>query len=133
MISNIHIENFALIKNQTIGFWSGLNIVTGETGSGKSILAKAISGIFGEEIGNEQIMHGENTIRIQCELELSSKKCLAIKEMTDIDAEENTYIISRTVQNVGKNRARLNGSIISMSTLKQIGDMVFDFHILARP
>lgn len=128
MIKTIHIENFALIKNQTVEFEKRLNIVTGETGSGKSILAYAISGVFGYEISTDQILHGCESLKIQCEIELSEKKCGEIFGLTDIEAEHGTYIVSRTVLDKGKNSIRLNGSIISAATLKQIGEMIFDFH-----
>ena len=128
MINTLHIENFALIKNQTVEFVKGLNIITGETGSGKSILAYAISGVFGSGISNDYIMHGRDSLKIQCEIVLSKKKCDEIYGITDIEPEDNTYIISRSVIDKGKNSIRLNGSIISASTLKQIGDIIFDFH-----
>ena len=128
MIRNIHIENFALIKNQTILFKSGLNIITGETGSGKSILAAAIAGIFGEDISNQKILHGEDKLKIQCEITLNDAKCAEIMQMTDIESEDGVYVISRIVQGKGKNSIRLNGDIISLNTLKQIGESIFDFH-----
>jgi DNA repair protein RecN (Recombination protein N) len=128
MIRSIHIENFALIKDQTVELEPGLNIVTGETGSGKSIFAMAAAGIFGDDISNDQISYGETNLKIQCELEFDAEKCDRIKSMTDIEADNNIYILSRMVLDKGKNSIRLNGSIISLSTLKQIGAMIFDFH-----
>ena len=128
MITGIHIENFALIKNQHIEPGAGLNIVTGETGAGKSLLAAAIAGIFGEDVSSDQILHGKNRLDIQCVLELSNEKCTIITDMTGVGAEEGTYVISRTIQDKGKNSVRLNGSIISLSMLRQIGELVFDFH-----
>jgi DNA repair protein RecN (Recombination protein N) len=128
MITGIHIENFALIKSQHFGPGSGLNIVTGETGAGKSLLAAAIAGIFGEDVSSDQILHGQSRLDIQCELELSPEKCGMIADMTGVEADDDIYVLSRTIQDKGKNSVRLNGSIISLSMLRQIGELVFDFH-----
>jgi DNA repair protein RecN (Recombination protein N) len=128
MITGIHIENFALIKNQHFEPGTGLNIVTGETGAGKSLLAAAIAGIFGEDVSSDQILHGQSRLDIQCELELSREKCAIITDMTGVEADDDIFVLSRTIQEKGKNSVRLNGAIISLSMLRQIGELVFDFH-----
>lgn len=112
MIDHISIENFAIIKNSEIDFEDGLNIITGETGSGKSIVIEAISLALGARADSSFIRTGTDKAVVQ----LSGT----------IDGKET--VIRREVQKNGKNLCKLNGEIVTLGTLSSSCKALADIH-----
>ena len=129
MILTLNIKNLALIKNETIDFEKGLNIITGETGAGKSILVKAISCIFGEDLSKEFISFGEDTMIIEALIETDVEKAKKISLISGIEKlDDNQFIISRIIRLNARTSNKLNGQIISNKRLMEIGDILCDIH-----
>ncbi|HNX90416.1 MAG TPA: AAA family ATPase, partial [Candidatus Omnitrophota bacterium] len=129
MISQLTIQNFGLIDKMTVELAGGLNIFTGETGAGKSILIDALRFALGERLVPSLIRDQKLPCMVEAVFELSNKN---IKDFPDlgeyISDEEKNVIINRTVSPDGKNRVKLNGFTITVSQLKAIGDHLVDFH-----
>lgn len=127
MIEEIYIKNFILIKEQSICFKKGLNIITGETGAGKSIILKAISLLIGEsakpdyigDYGNSSIIEGTFTINNL------AKEFLDINGM---NSENEQVIITREINRSSSTITRLNGRRITVKLLKQLSNYLLDFH-----
>lgn len=112
MINHISIRDFAIIKNTDVDFYSGLNIITGETGSGKSIVVTAISLALGSRADSSFVRFGTDKAII----ELSG----------EIDGEE--VIISREINSNGKNLCKLNGRLVTLSELQLTCQKLADIH-----
>lgn len=112
MINHISIQNFAIIENTEIDFEEGLNIITGETGSGKSIVIEAISLALGSRADSAFVRHGAQKAVVQLAGEL--------------DGEE--IVISREVSAAGKNLCRLNGQLVTLGELSETCRRLADIH-----
>ena len=112
MINHIRIHDFAIIENTEIDFHPGLNILTGETGSGKSIVVEAISLVLGARADTAFIRSGKEKAVVQL--------------VGDIDGEE--IVITREVSAAGKNLCRLNGELITLGQLNTYCRRLADIH-----
>lgn len=128
MLKVINLKNIALIKQGEINLTSGLNIFSGETGAGKSIIVDAMNFLLGAKADKNLIRHGET--------EAFASGVFDIFERADVQAllgeigieEEETLIISRKMQLDGRNEIRICGKICTLSMLKSITSKIFDVH-----
>lgn len=131
MLKNLSVWNFALIEHAELEFGEGLNILTGETGAGKSILIDALSAVLGQRIGTNLIRTGCENLRVEAVflLEENSNARKIISELgIDID-EENTVIISRRIARNARNNAILiNNSHVTLNALKRLSAALVDVH-----
>ncbi len=128
MLESITIKNFGIIENISIECSTGLNVLTGETGAGKSILIDALRFCLGERFQASHLRDGADQCLVEAVLKLDKK---IIKNLTTLDnfpSEDNTLIIQRTVTSDGKNRVKINGLTATVAQLKEIGDRLIDFH-----
>lgn len=129
MIRSLSVNNFALIDHVQIDFASGLNILTGETGAGKSILIDALGAILGERASTESIRSGCDYFRVEAVVDTSGREVLAsFLDEQGIPCEEDTLIISRRLTRSGKNTVTVNGCQATLSVLRQIGELLVDMH-----
>lgn len=130
MINILRIRNFVLIDELEIDFSSGLNIIIGETGSGKSMLADSLILLFGGRASAEYVRDGKNKAIL--EVELNYEKIPQITQiLIDNSIELNQYytlIIRREINSKGISRIFLNDSPVNLAILKSIGDLIIDFH-----
>ena len=130
MLKNLSVWNFALIEHAELEFGEGLNILTGETGAGKSILIDALSAILGQRIGTNLIRTGCENLRVEAVflLEKNSAAYKIISEL-EIDIEDDTLIINRKVNRNAKNNIiTVNNSHVTLTALKKIGAALVDIH-----
>ena len=126
MIKSIHVKNYILIDDASVDFSEGLNVITGETGSGKSILINAIDVAFGAKAGKDLIKTGSEKATI--ELTLSTKKDISsILDDAGIENWGEELVISREISN-SSSRARVNGTLVNMDFLKTLREMFLDIH-----
>ncbi len=129
MLSNLKISNIAIIKEAVIDFNNGLNVLTGETGAGKSIIIDAINAILGERTSRELIRTGTNNAEVSAFFENINDDVIAILNDFGIDCEEdNSLLISRKITLDGKNICKINGSNVTVSMLKKIGQALINVH-----
>lgn len=124
MLQTLKIKNFALISDQTIEFTNGFNVLVGETGAGKSLILDAISFVLGDKANKLNIRHNEQKMSVQAVFDNSSIVLDFLNE-NDIDEDEN-LIISRSLTIEGKSDCRINGTIVSVSTLKRLSNLILD-------
>ena len=127
MLTHLHIRNMALLKEEEISFGSGLNILTGETGAGKSILIGSLNAALGISSMKDMIPDGEDTSLV--ELIFSSLPDTVRRKMEEMDIpiEEDQIIISRRFKN-GKSISRINGETVPVKRVREISSLLIDIH-----
>lgn len=130
MLLELSIRNFAIIESQILSLDQGLTVLTGETGAGKSIIIDAIQLLVGGRGSSEFIRHGEEKAELEGLFQLPSDKHPAIEKAKEfgIDTEENTIIIRRDIFISGKSVSRINGKMVTISTLREVGRKLIDIH-----
>ena len=125
MLSLLHIENIAVIERSDISFDQGFNVLTGETGAGKSIIIDAISAILGERAYRDMIRTG--TTKASVRAVFTDVPELAWFEENGVEYDPET-VIQREVHLDGKNVCRVNGSLVSVSILRKLGMQLINIH-----
>ena len=125
MLKQLTIKNLAIIDDITIDFQNNLNVLSGETGAGKSIIIDAISLIFGERANSEIIAYGQEFAYISVSLEINKKLIDYILKNYDIDVSEE-FIISRTISSNNKNSLKINGMMVPLKVVKEISELLID-------
>ncbi|KXG78151.1 DNA repair protein RecN [Fervidicola ferrireducens] len=128
MLLKLIVKDFALIDDVEIEFKEGLNVLTGETGAGKSIIIDAIGMILGERASSEYVRAGKEFSVIEAIFEYDNTIIDNILAEMGIEQEDNLLIISRKITQQGKNYCRINGTSVPVSTLKSIGKYLVDIH-----
>ena len=125
MLSLLHIENIAVIERADISFDQGFNVLTGETGAGKSIVIDAISAILGERAYRDMIRTGTNKASVRAVF--TDVPELPWFEENGVEYDPET-VIQREVHLDGKNVCRVNGSLVSVSILRKLGMQLINIH-----
>lgn len=121
MLVNLKIENVAVIEKAEISFESGLNIFTGETGAGKSIVIDSINAVLGERTSKDLVRDGEDRAKVTAFFENISKSAKNVLSDLDIDAEDDdSLLITRTVSSDGRSTCRINGQAATVSMLRKL-------------
>ena len=128
MLTNLNIENIAVIEKADIEFGAGLNVLTGETGAGKSILVDAINAVLGERTSRELVRHGAENASVTAVFENVNEEVLQKARELGFDAEDGTLIISRRISGQGKSTCRVNGTPSTVSMVKELGAQLVNIH-----
>ena len=129
MLTNLIVQNYALLDEVNIEFSSGLNILTGETGSGKSILIGALGLILGSRATKDAIRSGMDSATVEGLFEWKSDEpMIPLPEDLDIEIEDRTLIIRRDVTRDGRSRCTVNGHPVTVTVLKRLGEFLVDLH-----
>jgi DNA repair protein RecN (Recombination protein N) len=130
MLTELSVENFALVEKLSLTFGSGLNLLTGETGAGKSILLDALGMALGERTGAEVVRHGADRARVEAvfTIDEADRRLREAMSSAGIDADEGVVIVSREMTAAGKSTVRINGRAATVGMLKGIGDALVDIH-----
>lgn len=129
MLLQLEIHNVALIDKVSIEMGRGLNILTGETGAGKSIIIDSINAVLGERTSKELIRSGSEKALVEAAFSIEPGRISDIFETLGIEEEEDgTLIISREFNVSGKNTCRVNGKLVTVSNLKELGERLIDVH-----
>jgi len=132
MLKELQVRNFAVIDDVTVKFGNGLNILTGETGAGKTLIIEAINLLIGERADSDLIRENEEKLIVQGYFDFSkNEKVLNFLKDENILYENDSaddIVISREVNKLGKNRAFVNGIFTQVSTLKNLGKNFLDLH-----
>lgn len=129
MLSTLTVWNFALLARTEITFGAGLNILTGETGAGKSILVDALGAVLGHRLSVDMIRTGCEWLRVEAVFDIEGETPLVDflkEEMIDLDGTE--LIITRQLTDKGKSSVLVNGCRTTLTVLKNIGEFLFDIH-----
>ena len=126
MISSIHVKNYILIDDLTVDFTGGLNVITGETGAGKSILINAIDIAFGAKYSKDVIKNGADKAVIEVFINNSRTDCKELFEENGIDFDSE-IILTREITS-SSSRSRVNGTLVNQEFIKSLKDLFLDIH-----
>lgn len=129
MLSELRIRNYALMEELSVGFSPGLNIMTGETGAGKSIIIGALGLALGERVDQDLIRTGAEEAVSEAVFDLSTNLRLAGNlESMGAEPEDGLLILKRAVSRAGRTKCWLNNSPVTLSVLRRVGDELLDMH-----
>lgn len=129
MLEHLDIKNFALIENLSIDFSDGFNVITGETGSGKSIILGALGLLMGEKADSSSIRTGCDEMTVNAVLSVPEKhEIRSYLEEHDITLEDDALIIRRVVKSNGRSSISIQGQIVTRQELAYVADSLIDMH-----
>ena len=129
MLKTLTVWNFALLEHVEIDFDAGLNILTGETGAGKSILIDALGAVLGHRLSADAIRTDCDWLRVEAIFDIAGEKRLhTFLADQAIDDEDDSLIITRQITTKGKNVILVNGCHVTVGTLRAIGEFLVDIH-----
>lgn len=129
MLESLHISNYALIDSLDIDFQPGFNIITGETGAGKSIILGALSLLLGDRADSRTIRHSDAKSVIEATFLINGNDLLKGYCMTnDIEWDDNTMIMRRELAPSGRSRAFINDSPVNLNAMQEVGKRLIDIH-----
>lgn len=129
MLKHLYIKNYALFAETHVDFPAGLNILTGETGAGKSLLVGALGLIMGKRADNSAIFFPDRKCIIEAEFgDLSPRLRKELAEQESFDMEEKSLLIRREIRINGKSRAFINDTPVSLQELRKVADRLLDLH-----
>ncbi len=127
MITNLHVKNLALIDEADVSFRPGLNILTGETGAGKSILLGSIDLALGQKMSGDILRSGTDHALVELVFEIEDPEILHKLKELEVETEDGILVLSRRVTD-GRSLCRLNGETCTVSRLRQISSLLLDIH-----
>ena len=127
MLIHLHVKNLALIDEAEVDFGPGLNILTGETGAGKSVLLGAVNLALGKKMTREMIREGENSCLVELVFQVEDPQTLADLKELDIEPEEGQLIITRKIQE-GRSISRMNGETCTVTQIRKAASLLLDIH-----
>lgn len=127
MLTSLHVKNLALIDEAEVEFGPGLNILTGETGAGKSILIGSINVALGKKMSREMIRKGENSALVELVFETENPTVKELLKEMDLETEEGQVIISRKMTG-NRSVCRINGEACNLSQVKALSSLLLDIH-----
>ena len=128
MLKTLYIENIAVIEKTTIDFSHGLNVLTGETGAGKSIIIDAINAIMGQRTSKDIIRTGESSAFVSAQFESINKSAQNALDELDFALEDDVLIVQRTLSQNGKNVCKINGRPATVSMLRELSKYLINIH-----
>lgn len=126
MLISLHVKNLALIEEAEVDFTGGLNILTGETGAGKSILLGSVNLALGGKASPDMIRRGADAALVELTFDSSERIAQKLAEM-DLPEEDGTVTIARKISQ-GRSVSRINGETVSARQLKELSELLIDIH-----
>jgi len=132
MLSELYIQNFAIIDDLRLTFDAGLNVLTGETGAGKSIILDAMALVLGDRADTTMVRDGSDTAYVESTFHLDAKMLVVMDPLLKSEGLEGDsdeiLLLSRELRLSGRNICRINGRAVSLSIQKQMGELLVDIH-----
>ena len=127
MLKSLTVKNFAIIEDLSVEFEKGLNVITGETGSGKSILITALGVTLGNKFSKDMLREGEDKLILTATFDISENKRLK-KFLIDKGIEDDILFFQREITKDGKQKLKINGMVLPFSIYREIGEVLVDIH-----
>lgn len=129
MLQSLYLENIALIEKLGIELFPGFNVLTGETGAGKSIIIDAVNFVLGERTSRDLIRNGAARAKVEAVFSLNEgDAAFAALDALGIECDGNELILSRELSAAGRNACRVNGTLVPVASLKSVSDTLVDIH-----
>ncbi|NQT63896.1 MAG: DNA repair protein RecN [Candidatus Marinimicrobia bacterium] len=125
MLKSLHIENFAIVDEANVSFDTGLNVITGETGVGKSLIVDALSIVLGERAFKDFIRDGYPNAIVEAVFEVKPSE---LKKLASQGFDFSTITVKREIRLQGKSKVWINGQSRTVQELKELGDLLVDLH-----
>ena len=132
MLKELIVSDFAIIEHLDLHFSPGFNVLTGETGAGKSIIIDAVNALLGERVDNDMIRVGASNARIEGFFELDDRTSQVVRTILEAEGlegdEPNSLLLSREIRQEGRHLCRVNGRVVTLGLYKNITDHLVDIH-----
>ena len=131
MLTELRIQNFAIIQDLTLAFSDGLVVLTGETGAGKSIILDALNAVLGGRVDVNDIRRGADKAVIEADFRLEALNLAAVRDLLEPEGlweENNLLTLSREIRAGGRSLARVNGRSVSLALQSELGALLADIH-----
>lgn len=128
MLQSLHVKNFAIIDETEVDFREHLNIMTGETGAGKSILIDSVNAAIGAKVSKDIIRRGADYALVELTFDNLSSTIVETLKQRDITPEEGMLVLSRKIMESGKSVCKINGETVTAAILKEIAGYLIDIH-----
>ncbi len=128
MLQSLHVKNFAIIDETEVDFRAHLNIMTGETGAGKSILIDSVNAAIGGKVSKDIIRRGADYALVELTFGELSSTVVELLAQRDITPEEGMLTLSRKIMESGKSVCKINGETVTAAILKEIAGHLIDIH-----
>jgi len=128
MLKNLYIKNIALISELNVNFYGGLNVLSGETGAGKSVIIDSLNFVFGGKTDKSIIKSGENSAIVSAVFSLSEESREEFSKEFGIEFEDENILFSRALNADGRSDVRINGRPVTVSVLKALTSCIVDVH-----
>src|SRR4029434_7021036 len=132
MLEELRIQNFAIIDNLELEFAPGFNVITGETGAGKSIIIDAVDLLLGGKADSSCVRAGAEKALVEGVFVLNPTMAALVRpilQREDMDSEETFVTLSREVRSNGRSTGRINGVTANQETLREIGRVLVEVHV----
>ena len=127
MLQTLHIENVAIVTNAVIEFDEKLNVISGETGAGKSIMLDSLSFVFGGRADKSLIRTGCDRMKVEAIFSLNDKDKIFINNILEQEVDGELFV-SRTLDINGRNTCTINGELVPVNIIKKICQKLVDIH-----
>ncbi len=127
MLINLNVRNFAIIEDLSVEFGQGLNVITGETGSGKSILITALGVTLGNKFSKEMLREGADKILLSATFDISRNR-RALSKLKEMGISDEVLFFQREIPKEGRQKFRINGMVVPYSLYREIGEILIDIH-----
>ena len=128
MLKNLSIKNYAIIEEVNFDFDKNLNIITGETGAGKSIILGALNLVLGARADTKVLYDEGKKCIVEADFEAKKEVQMKLADMDDFDLDGPHILIRREINNKGKSRAFINDTPVTLTSLRNVGDLLIDLH-----
>src|SRR5438477_8663749 len=129
MLTELRIRNFAIIEQVTLPLGEGFNVLSGETGAGKSIIVGALGLLLGERASADLIRSGTEKATVEGVFDIANlKEIAALADERGIDVEDDTLVLKREIATNGRGRAWINGATVTATVLAEIGRQLVNLH-----
>ncbi len=128
MLERLHIKNIAVIDEAEIEFNKGFNVLTGETGAGKSIIIDSINMVLGERTSKSIIRNGEKKAVVEAMFSIDNSEIIKTLDENGIEVEDGMLILYRDLNTDGKSLCKINGSMTTASGIREIANMLINIH-----
>ena len=127
MLQSLHVKNLALMKETEVEFGEGLNILTGETGAGKSLLIGSVNLALGAKFEKDMLRKGAENALVELVFTADSPQITEKLKELELEAEDGVVIISRKMQ-PGKSICKINGETVTTKQVKELSEVLLDIH-----
>lgn len=132
MLAELRVRNLALVESATVRFTPGLNVVTGATGAGKSLLLQALTLALGGRWSREMLRTGADRMTVQAVFELDQDLATRVAALIDEPPPDgpgpHEILVARRIDASGRNRAEIDGHLVAVGTLRELGDLLAEIH-----